>query len=170
MEFTNEFFEWAWARHHNILSWYIRPLFLIPYCLFAYRRSYLGIAATIFALMTSMFWFPAPDQPTPAVIDALEAEREYLFGPWTLWKVLLALLVPATFLALAMAFWRRSPMWGLAVLNGMVFVKVIWTFVVFSSDSVLAHLIPAVAGLLICNVAILFWLTSRSKVRASPKS
>ena len=24
---TGEFVAWAWARHHNVLSWYIRPLF-----------------------------------------------------------------------------------------------------------------------------------------------
>ena len=36
---TNEFVAWAWARHHNVLSWYVRPLFLLPFCYFAYRRS-----------------------------------------------------------------------------------------------------------------------------------
>ena len=29
---TDEFAAWAWARHHNELSWYIRPLFLLPFC------------------------------------------------------------------------------------------------------------------------------------------
>lgn len=29
---TNKlFFEWIFERHQNILSWYIRPLFLIPF-------------------------------------------------------------------------------------------------------------------------------------------
>ncbi len=23
----DEFVAWAWGRHHNVLSWYIRPLF-----------------------------------------------------------------------------------------------------------------------------------------------
>ena len=36
---NDEFTAWAWERHHNILSWYIRPLFLLPFCYFAYRRS-----------------------------------------------------------------------------------------------------------------------------------
>ena len=39
---TDEFVAWAWARHHNILSWYVRPLFILPFCFFAYRRSLLG--------------------------------------------------------------------------------------------------------------------------------
>ena len=42
--------EWAWDRHHNVLSWYIRPLFLLPFAWFAYRRSPGGIAATVVAL------------------------------------------------------------------------------------------------------------------------
>jgi ABC-type glycerol-3-phosphate transport system substrate-binding protein len=29
---TEEFTTWAWERHHNVLSWYIRPLFLLPFC------------------------------------------------------------------------------------------------------------------------------------------
>ena len=33
---TGEFVAWAWGRHHNVLSWYIRPLFFLPFCFFAY--------------------------------------------------------------------------------------------------------------------------------------
>ena len=36
---TPSFWDWLWQRHHNQLSWYIRPLFLIPFCWFAYRSS-----------------------------------------------------------------------------------------------------------------------------------
>lgn len=39
MEMLEGFLEWAWARHHDVLSWYVRPLFIIPFCCFAYRRS-----------------------------------------------------------------------------------------------------------------------------------
>lgn len=31
MEWLNELAAWAWARHHNELSWYVRPLFLLPF-------------------------------------------------------------------------------------------------------------------------------------------
>ena len=57
----NEFTAWAWERHHNVLSWYIRPLFFLPFCYFAYRRSLFGMVLTLVALATSMFWFPAPE-------------------------------------------------------------------------------------------------------------
>ena len=33
---------WAWERHHNVLSWSVRPLLLLPFCWFAYRRNLLG--------------------------------------------------------------------------------------------------------------------------------
>jgi hypothetical protein len=91
---TDEFAAWAWERHHNVLSWYIRPLFILPFCYFAYRRSLWGIVLTVVALATSMFWFPAPEHSSPAVKEMLASEREYLTANWTLWKVLIALLVP----------------------------------------------------------------------------
>jgi hypothetical protein len=127
----NEFV--AWARHHNVLSWYVRPLFLLPFCYFAYKRSLWGIVLTLLALATSMFWFPAPEHSSPAVKEMLASEREYLTSNWTLWKVLIALLVPLGFAALAFAFWRRSLAWGLAVINAMVLFKIGWTFL-FSTE------------------------------------
>lgn len=69
MEWLNELAAWAWARHHNELSWYIRPLFLLPFAYFSNRRSGWGIALTLVALATSMAWFPAPEHPSAAAID-----------------------------------------------------------------------------------------------------
>lgn len=78
---TNDiFFNWAFERHHNILSWYIRPLFIIPMVLFAFKKSYTGIFASIFALFTSMFWFPVPSSKSPQVIEFLAFEMDYLKG------------------------------------------------------------------------------------------
>jgi hypothetical protein len=51
---SQPFYQWVWARHHNPLSWYIRPLLLIPYSLAAYARSRSGISASVFAMATSM--------------------------------------------------------------------------------------------------------------------
>lgn len=168
MESLHAFFEWAWARHHNVLSWYIRPLFLIPFCWFAYHRSGLGIVATIFALATSMFWFPAPPVVSDAVKAALTAEREYLLGEWQATKLLLALLVPLSFAALAAAFWRRSILWGAVVVNLMVLTKVLWTGLYFDRHAFLAHLLPAGLGLLTCNFAFAWW--SRRSVRHADRA
>ena len=66
---TNDsFFEWTFARHHNILSWYVRPLFIVPMVYFALRKSYAGVSLSIFCLFTSMFWFPTPQQTDPKVL------------------------------------------------------------------------------------------------------
>ena len=49
---------------------------------------------TLFALMTSMVWFPAPELPGPRALEFLVTERDYLTGHWTRTRVLLGLLVP----------------------------------------------------------------------------
>ena len=153
---TDEFVAWAWARHHNILSWYVRPLFILPFCFFAYRRSLLGIVLTLLALATSMFWFPAPEHTSPAVNEMLKAEEMYLTANWTLWKVLIALLVPLTFAALGLAFWRRSLLWGLAVVNAAILFKIAWTFLFSTEAGALSHLPAAVLGLVVCDALILY--------------
>jgi hypothetical protein len=170
MEWVNDLMAWAWARHHNILSWYIRPLFLLPFCWFAYRRSVLGIAVTVVALATSMAWFPAPANPSPAVIEMLDAERDYLLGPWNAAKVVASLLVPATFAALALAFWRRSIAWGLGVINGAVLFKIGWTYAVSGTAGATAHLVPALAGLLLVNALVIVAarLVTRRRSEARP--
>jgi hypothetical protein len=164
----DEFAAWAWARHHNELSWYIRPLFLLPFCYFAYKRSLSGIVLTLVALATSMFWFPAPERVDPRAAEFLEVEREYLTGDWTLWKVLLALLVPISFAALAVAFWKRSLVWGLAVVNAMVLVKIVWSFYFGDASGGLVLLPSALVGLAICDAVILY-VVRRMRWGSSPE-
>jgi len=153
---TGEFVAWAWERHHNVLSWYVRPLFFLPFCYFAYRRSLLGMTLTLIALATSMFWFPAPAEPSPAVEEMLGAEREYLTGDWTIWKVLGALVVPASFAALGLAFWKRSLAYGLAVINAAVLIKIGWTFVFGTEAGAMSHLPAALLGLAVCDALVLY--------------
>ena len=162
---TDEFVAWAWARHHNILSWYIRPLFFLPFCYFAYRRSLWGIVLTLIALATSMFWFPVPENPSSAVNEMLASEREYLTTDWTLWKVSIALLVPLTFAALGLAFWRRSLLWGLAVVNGAILFKIAWTFLFGTEAGAMSHLPAAVLGLVVCD-ALIFYVMCRIHARS----
>ena len=147
---------WAWERHHNVLSWYIRPLFFLPFCYFAYKRSLFGMVLTLVALATSMSWFPAPETTSPAVVEMLAAEEAYFAADWTLWKVLLALIVPISFAALGLAFWKRSLVWGLAVINGAILIKTGWTFVVSTEAGAMSHLPAAVLGLAVLNAVILY--------------
>jgi hypothetical protein len=162
---TSEVIAWAWERHHNVLSWYIRPLFLLPFCFFAYKRSLWGMTLTLLALATSMFWFPAPGEASTAVKEMLGAEREYLTANWTPWKVLMASVVPATFAALGLAFWKRSLVYGLVVINAAVLIKVGWTFVFGTAAGAMSHLPAAVLGLVICDVLVLYAIR---RLRAGP--
>jgi hypothetical protein len=150
MDVISTFAEWAWARHHNPLSWYIRPLFLLPYCYFAWRRSLAGMVASIFALATSMFWFPAPATPDPAAIAFLEAERQYLRGPWTAAKVMFAAMVPLFFAVVGLAFWRRSVGWGIAAINAGSLIKIGWSFH-YGGASGWTVVVPALVGLAVIN-------------------
>ena len=155
MELLNDFFTWAWARHNNILSCYIRPMFIIPFIYFAYKRSWKGMIVTILALLTSMFWFPAPATVDPMVSQFLDAEREFILGPLSAQKVFFWLTVPLFFGLLALAFWKRSWWWGVAVINIAALGKVAWS-VVEGGQSGWAVLIPALIGMIVCDLAVYF--------------
>ena len=155
MEFLSDFLAWAWARHHNVLSWYIRPMFILPFIFFAYKRSWQGLVLTVIALFTSMFWFPAPTTVDPAVEQFLQSEKDYILGEWNLAKVLVSLTVPAFFYLLALAFWKCSWWWGVAVINLAALGKITWG-VIASGESGWAVLVPAVIGMLVCNAAVYF--------------
>lgn len=152
MELLTDFAEWAWVRHHNPLSWYIRPLLLIPYCYFAWRRSPSGMVLSVVALLTSMFWFPAPAVPDPQAATFLEAERRYLTEPWTFTKVAFAAAVPLFFLVTGLAFWRRSVAIGLAAVNVASLIKIGWSFQ-YGGSSGWEVVAPALTGLLAINAA-----------------
>ena len=153
---TGEFVAWAWERHHNVLSWYIRPLFFLPFCYFAYKRSLSGMILTLLALATSMFWFPAPERSDPMTLEFLAVEREYLTGDWTMAKVLMALLVPMSFAALGFVFWKRSIVYGLVLINAVVLAKHGWSFYFGEESGGLTLLPSALAGLAVCDAVILY--------------
>ena len=144
---------WVFARHQNQLSWYIRPLFLIPFCFFAYKRSWSGIFGTVFLLFTSMFWFPKPDVVGEQIKAFLAMEQEYLTGDWGLTKILITLLVPMSLSALAAAFWKRSLWLGISVLVFIAVAKILWS-AVFGGASGRSIIAPAIVGLAICIILI----------------
>lgn len=150
------FFNWAFERHHNILSWYIRPLFIIPMVYFAFKKSLTGIFASIFALFTSMFWFPAPAESNPQVLDFLAYEIDYLKGAWTIPKIVMSLSVPLFFFMLLLAAWKRNWKWLLGVIIGAAFLKFIWS-VVFSGEAGMSILKPALLGLIVCIVGVSYF-------------
>jgi hypothetical protein len=147
---TNKFFfDWVFERHHNQWSWYLRPLFLLPYCYFAFKKSFAGMMISIFALFTSMFWFPKPEIVSENAIAFLEFEKNYLYGEWTLSKQLLTSTIPISLIALGLAFWKRSLVMGIGVVVLMATGKIVWS-IENAGESGKSILIPAVVGLLIC--------------------
>jgi hypothetical protein len=163
MELLNDFLSWGWARHHNELSWYVRPLLLLPFCYFAYRRSVWGIVVTLLILPTSLFWFPRPENPSPHVEGYLAWEHQFLLEASVVARVVLLLLVVTFFIALAAAFWKRSWLWGLVVINAGTPLKVIWS-VAFGRATGWASLMPSLFTLAVTDAAILLaarWLKRR---------
>lgn len=163
MEFLSDVLTWAWARHHNILSWYIRPLFVIPFVFFAYQRNWKGLVVTVIALFTSMFWFPAPAVADPAVEKFLQAETDYILGTWDFAKVMWTMTIPAFFYFLALAFWKRSLWWGLAVINLAALGKIFWSLL-SAGEAGYATLGPALIGMLVCNIVVYLFVSKRMTV------
>ena len=64
------------------------------------------------------------------------------------------MVVVGFFVALAAAFWRRSWLWGLAVLNAGTLLKVIWS-VAFGGAAGWASLVPSVFTLVVTDAVIL---------------
>lgn len=156
------FFKWAFERHHNQWSWYIRPLFLIPFCYFAYIRSWAGVSFSLLAMLTSMFWFPAPQVAQPQVEAFLNYEKSYLTEGWTWSKALFALLVPFTLFLLALAFWKRNIYLGLGVMALIAFGKVLWS-ITSAGEAGKSIIAPAVFGLLICVGIVYSLLKKRNR-------
>ncbi len=158
---VEEFFEWVWGRHHNILSWYVRPLFLLPYCYFAYTRRPRYLFVTLLLFPTSLFWFPEPAVVSDQVMRYMALEREFLFNSSVLHRLLMALAVVGFLWVLALAFWKRSVLYGLLVLNAGTCLKIIWS-VFYGGDVGYAAIVPSVVTLLICNTAVyFFWRRAR---------
>jgi hypothetical protein len=152
---NREFLEWAFTRHQNQLSWYIRPLFLIPFCFFAFQKSWTGISITMFCIFTSMFWFPEPQSVDEQVKQFLQYEMDYLTGDWTIAKIMITCLVPLSLFALGLGFWKRNVWLGLSVIMMIAVGKMMWS-IQSGGESGKSIILPAIVGLLICMVCI-YW-------------
>ncbi len=153
---TNQtFFDWIFDRHHNQWSWYLRPVFLIPFCYYSYKHSWSGVSITVFCLFTSMFWFSKPEVVSERVMTFLQFEKDWLYGNWDSKKVLLAMAIPASFISLGLAFWKRSLLMGLGVVVLMATGKIIWS-IYNAGEAGKSIILPAIIGLLLCVVLIYY--------------
>nr|WP_272213074.1 hypothetical protein [Marinicella sp. W31]MDC2879017.1 hypothetical protein [Marinicella sp. W31] len=147
------FFHWAFERHQNTASWLARPLLVLPYCYFAWRRSLAGIMLSTLAILSSMFWFPAPAVPRQDVMGFLTMERQVLSRGWTIGNVAGALAVISYGWALGAAFWYRSWKLGLGVAAAGALLKSLWS-ILFSPEAGQTVLPFAFAGLLMLGIAV----------------
>jgi len=169
LSMTNtRFFEWVFERHQNQLSWYIRPIFIIPFCYFAYKRSWSGISLTIFCLLTSMFWFNRPEFVSDNVKTFLQFEKDWLYGEWNYKKIMLIITVPISFFALGLAFWKRSLLMGLGVLVLMATGKIVWS-IQNAGESGKSIIVPAILGLLICSGLIFYGFKKLEKKKTTKR-
>ena len=148
------FAQWTFARHGNILSWYARPLLLLPLCYAALKQSWAGVGWSIFAIVTSMAWFPMPDTPRPEVIAFLEMEKALLAQGWNLANTLGLLAVLGYGALLIAAFWHQSWKLGLGVAALGAAGKSVWS-VVFSPESGTSVLPFAAAGFAVLVTGVL---------------
>lgn len=167
--FTNEtFFEWAFKRHQNVLSWWIRPLMLIPFALAAWFRSWPFIWLSLIALFTSMFWFPAPDIPDAKVMEFLAMEKQLLSAGWNVQNIFGALGVCLYGILLGAAIWHRSILLTIAAILCGGLLKIIWS-VIFSPQAGTSILPMAVAGTIFAAIIIGFVISKFKTATARQK-
>ena len=154
--FSNEiFFTWAFQRHRNILSWYIRPLFIVPIIWSAYKKLFSGISISIFSLFTSMFWFPKPNATNPEIIKFLNFEANYLKSGWTIDKIALFFTVVTFFIFIIISTWTKNWKLLLVILIAAAFFKIFNSYLL-TGKSAFSMLMPAVTGLIVCVMAVFF--------------
>lgn len=77
----NDLLETLWRRHHNPLSWALRPVFFLGLLLSQWKRAPWMALVSIIGLATSWFWFPEPKRVPAVVRKSLKGERDWLQKP-----------------------------------------------------------------------------------------
>ena len=149
------FFTWAFQRHYNILSWYIRPLFIIQIIWSAYKKLFSGISISIFGLFTSMFWFPKPNITNPEIVKFLNFEANYLKSGWTIDKIVLLFTVIIFFVFIIVSTWTKNWKLLLLILIATAILKIFNSYLL-TGKSALSMLKPAVTGLIVCMIAVFY--------------
>ena len=152
-----ELLDWAWARHHNEWSWYIRPLIIIAFCVAAWCRSsgLVILSAAFFPL--SAVVFPAPDTPKEFVVNFLAAERELLESLTSLELFGFTAAVVIFLTLLAVCLWKRSFWIGVLVANAGGALKLAVSLYLWGETGWTA-LLPTLATAVVFNCAVLaFW-------------
>jgi len=160
----NAILNWAFERHLNPLSWYIRPVFLIVLAYFAYKRSWKGLVITFVLMMSSMVWFPAPKTVNPQMEAVLEFEKTLLGTPLSALATIAFMMVFVV--AIGMAFWKHSLKMGLVILNMTLIGKVVLSLL-FTGENGWGPLGNTIFGLVLVNgIGLLLLKRNRKKTAA----
>lgn len=145
--------DWAFRRHLNPFSWYIRPLFLLVLVYAAYKRSWKGVIVTFVLMMSSMVWFPEPEKIDLQMKKVLEFEQMLLSSPVSAVLTIAFMLVFLGFILAA--FWKQSLVFGLILLNVTLVGKVVLSLL-FTGENGWAPLGNTIFGLMMVNGIGLF--------------
>jgi hypothetical protein len=107
-----------------------------------------------------MFWFPEPAKVDENVVEFLEFEKDYLTTSWAADKAFVVVAVILFFTFLIYTTWNRKWKWLLFVIVISALLKVIHS-VIFSGNSGLSIVKPAILGVVICASAILILIKKR---------
>ncbi|MCY9065819.1 hypothetical protein [Bacillus inaquosorum] len=150
---VQDILDWAFRRHLNPLSWYIRPLFLLVLVYAAYKRSWKGIVITFVLMMSSMVWFPEPKKIYLQMQKVLEFEQMLLSSPISAVLTIVFMMVLIGFILAA--FWNRSLVLGVILLNVTLAGKVALSLF-FTDENGWAPLGNTIFGLMMVNGIGLF--------------
>lgn len=160
--------DWAWARHHNEWSWYIRPLIIIGFCMAAWFRKPVIIFMLAIFFPISAVIFPAPQNPKSYVVEFLQAERNMLEALSPLEMVGFGVLVVVFLFLLATALWQRSFWLGVLIANLGGAIKLIFGYFVWGEVGAIA-LWPTIVTAIVFNLAMfVFWHSTRTKSQLVP--
>lgn len=160
MEFWTDLADWAWSRHHNEWSWYIRPFIILGFCAAAWMRNRLGVILIGLSFPIGAIMFPAPQTPKPYVVDFLMKEREMLEGLSLFGWALFAGATVLFLWLLAATLWKRSFWFGIAVANlgGVIKLTVsVFLWAEIGNTAILPTVVTA--GVFnVCAIAAWWWL------------
>ena len=159
--------DWAWARHHNEWSWYIRPVFVLAFCAASwFRKPFLIVSLAVFFPLSAVI-FPAPEHPKPHVVEFLLAERQLLEALTAVQFATFVLAVSLFLTLLAAAFWKRNLWLGVLVANLGGAAKLLfgyWAWGETGSAAILPTLVTAFVFNAICYMT---WRLRRQSVKNS---
>lgn len=142
------FFDWAFNRHLNPISWYIQPVFLLTFCFFAYRKSIVGILATVLMSLTSAFWFPQPERVSELATTLTYFQAEWFYGVWGAKKIMFTLLFAGVISGILLSFWNRSLIAGILTMFTACLTKLLW-------DGLFAEQVFTLTGIVMLVISLL---------------